>query len=40
MSGDRTLGEIKCDKCPAPSVPHIVVTLRDDTQTFQQLLAL
>lgn len=40
MSGEWTLGEIKHDKCPAASAPHIVVTLRDDTQTFQQVLAL
>lgn len=40
MSGDRTLDEIKHDKCPAAPAPHIVVTLRDDTQTFQQVLAL
>lgn len=40
MSGERTLAEIKRDKCPAASALHIVVTLRDDTQTFQQMLAL
>lgn len=40
MSSKQTLGKIIRDKCPAASAPRIVITLRDDTQTFQQVLAL
>lgn len=40
MSWEQTLGKIKCDKCSAASVPHIVITLRDETQIFQQVLVL